>query len=67
MLGVPSDLQVAYGKKTIRQFLNTENLREANYRGTQERARQLEEFELKRLALSPQRLDTVTAEMSATV
>jgi hypothetical protein len=65
---IPQDHQPAYeGRKTIRQSLRTADLREANLRGTQELARRLEEFNTKRLTLSPQRLDTVTPEMAQRV
>ena len=63
---IPQDLQPAYeGRKTIRQSLRTADLREANLRGTQELANRLDEFNTKRLTLSPQRLDTVTPEMAS--
>ena len=63
---IPQDVRAAYGdRKTIRTSLGTEHRREAELLATQERARLLEEFNTKRLTLSPQRLDTVTPEMSA--
>lgn len=63
---VPLDVRAAYhGKKKLVQSLDTSNYREAVLRGTQERARLLEEFGHKRLVLAPQRLDSVTPEMAS--
>ena len=58
---ISQDRRAAYGgKPTIRTSLGTEHRREAELIATQERARLLEEFNTKRLSLSPQTLDTVT-------
>ena len=63
---VPLDIRAAYaGKSKLVQSLNTESLHEAKLAGTKERSKLLEEFEHKRIALSPQLLGTVTLEMSA--
>jgi hypothetical protein len=63
---IPLDIRAAYaGKATTRKSLGTANRREAELLATRERARLLEEFDTKRLTLFPQRLDTVTTEMSA--
>jgi hypothetical protein len=63
---IPQEIRAAYGgKRTLRTSLGTEHRREAELLATQELARLLEEFNTKRLILPPQRLDTVTPEMSS--
>ena len=63
---IPLDLRTTYsGKTKLVQSLNTKSPREAALAATQERAKRLEEFQDRRRALQPQRLDSVTPEMSA--
>lgn len=63
---IPLDVRAAYaGKATTRKSLGTANRREAELLAARERTRLLEEFETKRLTLFPQRLETITPEMSA--
>ena len=63
---IPLDLRPAYNDRTrIDQSLHGTDHRTATPRGTQERVKRFEEFSQKRLALQPQRLDTVTAKMAS--
>jgi integrase len=62
---VPLDLKEAYGNKSkLVQSLETSDYRQAVLLATQERAKLLEEFQHKRSLLKPQKLDSVTPEMS---
>ena len=63
---IPLDLRPAHNDRTrIDQSLHGTDHRTATLRGTQERVKRFEEFSQKRLALQPQRLDTVTAKMAS--
>jgi integrase len=64
---VPLDLRPAYGRSRLIESLGTSNAREANLIGSVRRAELLQEFESKRVELSPQRLDVVSPELALTL
>ncbi|MFZ7338340.1 DUF6538 domain-containing protein, partial [Comamonas jiangduensis] len=61
---IPKDLRASYeGKAKINLALGTSDKAEAVRKGLRLRAQWLEEFESKRKALNPQRLESITPEM----
>lgn len=60
---VPKDLQKTYSKTRIEESLGTSDLQEASLKGTRRRAEWLEEFEARRKALNPQKLESITPDM----
>lgn len=62
---IPEDLQASYsGKTRVVKALDTSDLREANLRGLRLRLQWLEEFDTKRKALNPQKLESITPELA---
>lgn len=62
---IPEELQASYsGKTRVVKALDTSDLREANLRGLRLRLQWLEEFDTKRKALNPQKLESITPELA---
>lgn len=62
---IPDDLRGSYGKARVNLALGTSDRREATLRGTLERATWLADFEAKRAALKPTKIEAITPDLSA--
>lgn len=62
---IPDDLRGAYGKARVNLALATSDRKEAVLRGTLERAKWLADFEAKRAALMPTRIEAITPDLAA--
>ena len=62
---IPDDLRGAYGKARVNLALGTSDRKEAVIRGTLTRAEWLADFEAKRAALKPTRIETITPDLAA--
>lgn len=62
---IPDDLRGAYGKARVNLALGTSDRKEAVLRGTLERAKWLADFEAKRAALKPTRIEAITPDLAA--
>jgi len=61
---IPDDLRGAHGKARVNLALGTSDRKEAVLRGTLERAKWLADFEAKRAALKPTRIDAITPKLA---